>query len=704
MRIKRTHKFYFAFFTVLVFFYKLEIDFVKLQEIFKNQNISVFLIIVTLFLLSVFFKIKRTQTLIQIVRPNSLLLNLQGSSLAYLLNLFLPFRLGEIIRSIFIARSLGVSLGFILGTVALDRGLDLLMISLAFFICSASSKFEQIDIFTTTEIGIIFSGTLLAIIVIAFIARARLVLLPIQKLSGYFNETIRNKIRNSIWGLILVFQQTLHNRKLLKNYTFFVIMSWTFTYSAIVLLALTIRGKVQFSASITTFVAFLSSVTLNGNNFLSNYSTKLEDFSSQIWKTQSASEFIKDFSITSWVLFTMPYLLLGLFTLFYIAFKRSGPHFPTRTDNLSNMGSQKLSAPAFYLDSFFTKEAIIENIHKRSIGENFKILEYFKGGSDAVTMLVEESSKKIVKKVTGPIGTNKLKTQELWLKDVNSTGIVKVLNSTTNQNYFEIELEYIDNSLPLFEFIHSNSLESSKKVIVQALDILKRDVYRETSFRECSTDLAEYLNENFYNKLSAVGLASPKFQKLLDTQLPIVINGISYFNLKIIIKKIFASDKCTQALKSMTYASKCHGDFTVDNILIRNVSNEPILIDPSDDNLLKGPLFDFSRLMQSLLGGYEFLNLDENDVAMSWANEAVYINYLDTKSSSYMRLSEWLFDEILEQSLSQMEIKAIKFHVGVLYSRMLTHRLLINEDSMFKYAAVSIKMLNEFYQEMNNGN
>jgi hypothetical protein len=152
----------------------------------------------------------------------------------------------------------------------------------------------------------------------------------------------------------------------------------------------------------------------------------------------------------------------------------------------------------------------------------------------------------------------------------------------------------------------------------------------------------------------------------------------------------------------MRTTPKCHGDFTVDNILIENATNSPVLIDPSDDNIIKGPLFDISRLMQSLLGGYEFLNTDNSVVKIALKPDQSEIEYMEARSSRYLEISEWLYTEIFPDILNENEILSIKFHVGVFYTRMLTHRYVINGETAMKYAAVSIRYLNEFYQSANN--
>jgi len=678
---------------------------------FKDLNVQInqlnsfkVLAVLVLFLISVILRLKRTQILISFLKPNSLIGNLQGSSIGYLANLLLPFRLGEITRAYFLSRYFGISLGFAIGTIALDRGLDLVMIFLSIIGHYGANGMRSIDIFSKTELTVIASGTLVFIIFIAAILRAKLLLLGIQNLSGIFNVKIKNRLRTSFWGLILVFQQILQNRRLLRRYLFVVFLSWIFTYSAILLLVATTQDIVDLELKITGSIQFISFAILNGNDYFSAYSLNLEKLSNLISPDQFANKFLEVFSSLSWLLLTFPYLIFGLLAIALIIVRKDFlMRFELALDPVSQEFN-KLTAPSNFLDSFFTKEKIIENIHRRSVTQNFQVLEYFKGGSDAVTMLVQKASIKLVLKVSGPMGSKQLKAQQEWLQNIQSDGIVKVLDSNSTDEDFELELEYIDESISLFDYIHTNSIESSKKVILKALDILEVDVYGDIRLKEVSLDLQQYLAKCFYERIESVTAQSPEFEKFVNARFPIYINGKSYYDLKTVIEKIQANEKCLHVLSWMKSTERCHGDFTVDNILVRTKIGLPILIDPSDDNLLKGPLIDISRLMQSFLGGYEFLNQNASEVNLRFDKDKYILAHHDLNSYKYDNLSNWLFKDVLPKKLTENELKAIKFHVGVFYSRMMTHRFLIDEKTMYKYVAVSIRCLNEFYEEVGNGN
>ena len=58
-------------------------------------------------------------------------------------------------------------------------------------------------------------------------------------------------------------------------------------------------------------------------------------------------------------------------------------------------------------------------------------------------------------------------------------------------------------------------------------------------------------------------------------------------------------------------------------------TREVLVIDPSDDNQVRGPVVDFARHMQSLAYGYEFLNEDEDPVVLGARDGVPEITFRD---------------------------------------------------------------------------
>ncbi len=124
-----------------------------------------------------------------------------------------------------------------------------------------------------------------------------------------------------------------------------------------------------------------------------------------------------------------------------------------------------------------------------------------------------------------------------------------------------------------------------------------------------------------------------------------------------------------------------------------------LVIDPSDDNQIRGPVIDFARHMQSLLYGYEFLNDDEDPVVLDATGGVGEITYRDARSARYAQLADFVTTEVMPRRLSQSEQRAVLFHVGLFYGRMLTHRVAINSGTVLKYYGVCIQALNRFLEQ-----
>ena len=124
-----------------------------------------------------------------------------------------------------------------------------------------------------------------------------------------------------------------------------------------------------------------------------------------------------------------------------------------------------------------------------------------------------------------------------------------------------------------------------------------------------------------------------------------------------------------------------------------------MLIDPSDDNQIQGRVLDFGRHMQSLLCGYEFLNLDDEPVKLVRNNDTVAISFQDRRSARYEQLHNHLVSKIMPKYLKEAEHRAVMFHVGLFYGRVLAHRVAINPDNVLKFYGTSVKAFNNFIEQ-----
>jgi hypothetical protein len=330
---------------------------------------------------------------------------------------------------------------------------------------------------------------------------------------------------------------------------------------------------------------------------------------------------------------------------------------------------------------------------------DISLVKFFRGGSDAVTILALREGKLFVKKVVSIEYLKNLKNQYKWLKKYSkSKYFVKALSETRSDDYYSIDLAYNPEDIPLFEYIHTNPVGDSIKIIDRVISHVYRDVYKLSQETNHFEERNEYIKDRLINKVEKAIKANKQLALASSTK-KIVINSEKYDNFSTIFEKIKSDNRAWSDLARYRYSSSTHGDLTVDNILVNVKTKDPLIIDPSDDNQIRGPLIDFARLNQSLIVGYEFLNLDEEQVTAKMDGKTINVSFRDHKSAKYMQLHGHFLDVVVNKYLTETERKTLLFHTGLLYLRMLTHRIVINPRNAVKYYAVGVMLLNKYYDQ-----
>jgi len=327
---------------------------------------------------------------------------------------------------------------------------------------------------------------------------------------------------------------------------------------------------------------------------------------------------------------------------------------------------------------------------------SYNLVKNFKSGSDAMTLLVDQDGELVVKKVVPKKLEHRLRNQYLWLyKHREHDHIVRILTEHRSKNHYAIDIEYRSDNTPLFEYIHTRSIEEA----VAILDILWSYMF-EHVYNLMEIDLHEnerdtYIADRLEKKLAHASSMNVDLAAAMQGD-KIIVNGEVLDNYHVVMNRIRNNKKAWQDVATYRASNPIHGDLTVDNILVDTSINRPLLIDPSDDNQIQGPVLDFGRHIQSLLYGYEFLNTDNEPVRFIQENNMVAINFQDLRSLQYKRLYEHIANTIIPKYLEEAERHAVLFHVGLFYGRMLAHRVDINPDNVLKFYGISVKALNDF--------
>lgn len=637
----------------------------------------------------------RTKLVIDQAAKSSLKFQFGTLSIGYLFNTLLPFRIGEVIRGYLIARRLRISLLYTLTAIIIERSVDIIFIGVAVllgvWLLGAGSAYA---VTLTAVIFILLAGIALGLILLLKFEN-KVLLNIVSWFSKLFNDRIENAIRFKVWSLIFGLQSFFNSKSNVRQYFGLTALSWTsYVVSTLIIVVATI-GSLNFTDLAVSSIAPYAVLALQPVD------------TSTYQQLATVFPFINGLSVISaelygkliWAILVLPMALFGVFALiFYKTAKKPSVEASPYMNKLLRYDDISQDFPSF-LDTYFKGATLSRILHKIEVNGELNLVKFFKGGSDAITVLALKDEKLFVKKIVPAKYTDRLKVQYKWLKKQKSKKqIVDVLGEQLNDDYYAIDLAYGPENIALFEYIHTHSLAQSKKAIASVWEYVFKNLYtlEPEAFHEKERD--EYIEERLFKKIASAIEQSDDLTSVIKAK-KIKINGEEYDNLYTVLEKIKHHKKAWKDIGTYRASSIAHGDLTIDNILININDHVPLLIDPSDDNQIRGPIIDLGRHTQSLIAGYEFLNNDEDPVRASIENGVVAINYHDRKSAHYMQLYEYLQDVILKKYFTETEQKTSIFHAGLFYGRMLAHRVVINPDNALKYYAVSVVLLNRFIDQ-----
>lgn len=370
-----------------------------------------------------------------------------------------------------------------------------------------------------------------------------------------------------------------------------------------------------------------------------------------------------------------------------------------------NLYRKSIRRTTLFVDSYYKKNLLIRKLNQCTARGELRIIENLKGSSEAITVLIEKDKQIFVRKMINTEKALPLKRQAAWLLDFKqNTYVVNLISENLELNRYSIDLEYNADSVSLFEFLHSNSFETCKIILEKIWDFMFQEVYSIDGLRYLENERDEYVNHLLKNRVSLAASQHPLISQLLECEY-ITIQGKLLYGFDQVLRKIQSSPEAWNNLAYFRTSARIHGDLTIDNILVDGDLIQPVIIDPSDDNKLSGPVIDIARHLQSLAGGYEFLNQMMTSPVISIDSTGRFgeISYVDLRSNRYDEIYRWTMNS-LESRLLEVELQSLTFHVGLLFGRMLPHRVRINANTAPVYLAKSLEFLNLYLAQITKNN
>ena len=604
-----------------------------------------------------YFKVYRLKQFIEIYeKPNTRRL-LQALSISYVINFFVPFRLGDVFRAWWAGRKMKNGLSFSLTTVIVDRILDIIVVALIFFgfyLIGFRGKAIESSIYFY-----IIGGSIILILLFLGMKFSKYLKISIMKIARIFNTNIELRILKFTWYMITAFKDLLtklKKSKLLIN----TIVMWFFYLGSYSLFALTMR--------------------YSGSN------TSLVDIFTLLFSKNSFDISTGAFSINN--IYMVIYLLVPLVILLILSLFKTKEKSKNYVKNkyLELLPQLNSSDKLVFLEGYFSARSREYFNNYVMLNRDISIIQDFSAGSNATTMLCTYDNKMFFRKYSFGSDSSKLYEQIKWLKEhQKDIPLTKVLNVKKGDGYCSYDMPYFNNAISCFNYVHSMPINKSWMVLENALDTIGKNLHTKNLINADSKKIDEYIESKVIKNLKKI--EDGNYIKPLLKYDYLIINGKKYHNLNY-FKKYLTKEYLENLFKNDMY-SDIHGDFTIENIICFNDKDDFYIIDPNTGNVHNSPNLDYAKLLQSLHGGYEFL-MNTKSVSVSENN----INYLFTKSVVYDELYN-KYHKYLSSNFEKIQVKSIYFHEIIHWLRLLPYKIEKNGERQVLFYAGLIIVLND---------
>lgn len=588
---------------------------------------------------------------------------MQSLACGFMLNYFLPFKLGEIIRAWMAGRKMKNGKALAFSTVIVDRYLDIISVGIIFVFLSCFGAGGK----ATRQMAVIYivaSIMLLVLAIIVYTAR-NFIKKIIRMVAGIFNSHIESVLLQFAWALILNFKDIFRRISKLK------------------LILTTIVMWLGYLVSYYFFAAFLQS---KGTNMSwTDLFYMLFAQNGLTGSTGSLTLYTNENMLEMFI-----YMVLPVLVLFVIAWVVKKEVSVDGNENyLRLLPHMDPEERLIFLEGYFSNQNKNYLTNYLKINQDVSIIRDYSAGSNATTMLCMDGKSTFFRKYAFGEEGEKLYQQILWIEK-NRAGLMlpEVLRKEKTEVYCFYDMPYSSNSVGLFEYVHSMPVKSGWQMIRKVLESLEKSIYQmNIRTADCDT-IDRYIETKVLKNLEKIKTA--KRIRNLQQYKTIFINGVEYKNLTFYekylnpeyLKKIFEND---------SYAV-IHGDLTIENIICTRDDkgiDDFYIIDPNTGNVHDSPNLDYGKLLQSIHGGYEFL-MSTNEIEIV-DNK---ISFLFTRSSAYIELHKYL-REYMNETLGEERTRSIYFHEIIHWIRLMPYKIEKDGKRALLFYAGMLMVLND---------
>ena len=586
---------------------------------------------------------------------------LLGLSLSYAVNTLVPFRVGELVRVLFIAVRLRLRASYVAATVLAERLSDVVVVAtcmVALSLTVGRSPWQAVPLIVAAVVVVGIVGV---------VRRSKRARQFVWRVAGIFNETIRIAVLEFLWTA----GQLVREGQLFRPmYLLTTVGMWLFYLTAYELFAeangLTLVGvsasllgaPLQPLVEEVTRVEGISRLTLAYLIFTSVPVAAIIAYGylRQRREIQRVVRAAKRIGLGSEPMVAVPTSHRFRETSDYGVFLRA--HFSTADQIVSR----------FVVDA--TEDAIVHRL--------------LPGGSDALTAIVEVKGTLGIRKFAIGDAGEKLQVQAQWLRDQQEIlPLAQVVGEQRSAQRYQYDMPYVITARDFYDIIHTAPLRHS-------MDLLREVIVDVDAFhrRGARGDASDSVVDAY---LSKKALANAR--TILDHARGIVgdeyvINGEAYaladwdhvLDMDWLRAQVHTRD-----------TSVIHGDLTIENIIVcPEYARGWYIIDPNPDNVFNSPLIDWAKMMQSLNLGYEGLN---RGVYATSQGDGLRVPF--TKSNAYVQLHT-LLSHMLARQLGAARLREVAFHELVNYLRLTPYKFRHNPPKGVTFFACTSILLRRY--------
>jgi len=580
----------------------------------------------------------------------------------YLSNFILPFKVGELIKVYFLSKYTKTNFLYVCNSILLIRLLDFIIVYLiSFFMFGFRNDYITIFI-------IIIMGGMIVLLM------SKNVIVKKYKfyISSIFNSTIQFYILSFFWNTQSS-QDIIFRKKFVKFFFVTTALQWL------------------------CYVVFVYSTSLLIGRSFSSILEVL--YAKEALVYPEIIRLVQDgWSVHQIIVYTV-ISVLPLFILLLLSpyIGRKNSVFVKRKlfsyyNALSKMDRVEIFKNSTdysnFLKKYFLNISADFELYKIKFNQDVNIIKDISGGSNAITLLVEQYKIPRVRKFAFDESASKLKDQLLWLNSQDKNVKLpknKVIMSTLTAYCYE--MPYDITSITFSKFAHQNKID---KVLDTLQFILSNQLplIHGKNTAICTEELIkEYYNKKFVSNIDLL-CSFPEYKVLLDYP-ELIINGKTYKNINYFLGKYPVQNWFQSKVKFET--SSVHGDFTLENIIV--LENDFLIIDPNPENVYNHKFIDFSKLLQSTHFGYEFLV--EEKLCIINQNEIRFHLY---KSETYKLIFEFIKAHIIEKYGIE-GWKDVCSHEIINYARMMPYKVNKDISTSFIFYSILVILLNEKFEE-----